>query len=64
MRFDQDQSDRPVALTKRTTKVNVTVVIGVVLFLLAGFATVWVLSERSPQHVEEEVQGGDTLPGR
>ncbi len=64
MHFDQDQPDRPVTLAKRTTKVNATVVIGVVLFLIAGFVTVWLVSERTPQHVEEEVQGSDAIPGK
>lgn len=37
MAFDQDQSSGPVVhLEKRTTKVNVTVIVGVILFIAAA----------------------------
>lgn len=48
MGFDQNQPGPVVNVHKRTTKVNIWIVVGVLLFLTAGGVLIWVFTHQQP----------------
>ncbi len=48
MGFDQDQPGPVVNVHKRTTKVNIWLVVGVLVFLAAGGVLIWVFVQQTP----------------
>lgn len=55
MSFDKDRQspDKIVEVRKRTTKVNIAVAIGVLLFLAVGGWVVWSVTRNPPQNPGE-----------
>jgi hypothetical protein len=53
MPFDLENQSPVVNVKRRTTKVNISIVVGVLLFFIAAAIVTWRISTRPPQHADE-----------